>query len=85
MTTDARVFYNISRNDSIQMGRGAIREASSKLKDEEIVFWLYNKGMANPTECYFELHNDKGTKEMAIDDFIKNSKLTFYHRGTLIL
>jgi len=86
MSTDAKVFYNISRNDSITIGNvEQLEKLNPNPKTKRFVFWLYNKGMANPTECYFELSNDKGTKEMTIDDFIGNSKLTFYYRGTLIL
>jgi hypothetical protein len=86
MATDAKVFYNISRNDSLTIGNvEQLEKLNPNPRTKRFVFWLYNKGMANPTECYFELYNDKGTKEMTIDEFINNSKLTFYHRGTLIL
>jgi hypothetical protein len=86
MSTDAKVFYNISRNDSSTIGNvEQLEKLNPNPKTRRFVFWLYNKGMANPTECYFEIYNDKGTKEMTIDEFIKNSKLTFYYRGTLIL
>jgi hypothetical protein len=86
MSTDAKVFYNMSRNDSLTIGDvEQLEKLNPNPKTKRFVFWLYNKGMANPTECYFELYNDKGTKEMKIDDFINSSKLTFYHRGTLIL
>jgi hypothetical protein len=86
MSTNAKVFYNISRNDSITIeDLEQLEKLNPNLKTKRFVFWLYNKGMANPTECYFELYNDKGTKEMTIDEFINDSKLTFYCRGTLIL
>jgi hypothetical protein len=86
MSTDAKAFYNISRNDSLTIGNvEQLENLNPNPKTKRFVFWLYTKGMANPTECYFELYNDKGTKGMTIDEFIKNSKLTFYYRGTLIL
>lgn len=86
MSTDAKVFYNISRNDSITIGDvEQLEKLNPNPKTKRFVFWLYNTGMVNPTECYFELYNNKGTKEMTIDEFIRNSKLTFYYRGTLIL
>ena len=86
MTTEAKVFYNISRNDSLTIGDvEQLEKLNPNPKTKRFVFWLYNKGMANPTECYFELYNNKGTKEMTIDKFINNSKLTFYYRRTLIL
>jgi hypothetical protein len=86
MSTDAKVLYNLSRNDSITIGDvEQLEKLNPNAKTKRFVFWLYNRAMANPTECYFELYNDKGTKEMTIDEFINNSRLTFFHRGTLIL
>lgn len=86
MSTDEQVFYNLSRNDSTTIGGvEQLEELNPNPKTKRFVFWLYNRAMANPTECYFELYNNKGSKEMTIEEFISNSKLTFYHRGTLIL
>jgi hypothetical protein len=86
MSTDAQVFYNLSRNDSITIGDiEQLEKLNPNSRTKRFTFWLYNRAMANPTECYFELYNDKGTKEMTIEEFIDNSKLTFYYRGTLIL
>jgi hypothetical protein len=86
MSTDAKVFYNLSRNDSMAIGDlEQLQRLNPNVKTKRFVFWLYNRAMANPTECYFELYNDNGSKEMAIDEFISNSRLTFFHRGTLIL
>ncbi len=42
-------------------------------------------GIANPTKYYIELYNDKATNKTKPDDFIENSKLSFFHKGTLIL
>ena len=42
-------------------------------------------GVANPTEYYIELFNDKATKETELDEFIENSKMSFYYIGTLII
>ncbi len=86
LTESSLVFYNLSRNDSISIGNlQELEKLNPDSKTKRFVFWLYQKGMMNPTECYFELYNDKGTKEMAIDEFIKNSRLTFYYRGTIII
>jgi hypothetical protein len=86
MSTDAQVFYNLIRNDSTTIGDvEQLEKLNPNPKTKRFVFWLYNRAMANPIECYFELYNGKGTKEMTIEEFISNSKLTFYHRGTLIL
>ena len=86
MSTEKQFFYNLSRNDSIKIG--AVEELSRLNPDSKtrrFVFWLYQRGMANPTECYFELYNNKATKNMTLEEFVKGSKLTFYHRGTIII
>jgi hypothetical protein len=86
MSSDAKVFYNLTRNDSTTIGNvEQLEKLNPNLKTKRFVFWLYNRAMINPTECYFELYNDKATKEMTIEEFIRNSKLTFYYKGTLIL
>jgi hypothetical protein len=86
LTESEQVFYNLARNDSTTIGNlEELERLNPDLKRKRFVFWLYRKGMMNPTECYFELFNDKGTKDMAIEEFIKDSKLTFYYRGTIII
>ncbi len=86
LTESEQVFYNLARNDSTTIGNlEELEKLNPDSKTKRFVFWLYRKGMMNPTECYFELYNDKGTKDMTVGEFIKNSKLTFYHRGTIII
>jgi hypothetical protein len=48
-------------------------------------FWLYSKSMFNPTVCVIELTNDSATKKTELVTFIKESKLTFFKEGWLIL
>ena len=86
LTESAQVFYNLSRNDNTTIGNlEELEKLNPDSKTKRFVFWLFQKGMMNPTECYFELYNDSGTKEMTTEEFIENSKLTFYHRGTIII
>ena len=86
MTTQSQFFYNLSRNDSIRIGEvEELERLNPNSKTKRFVFWLYQRGMANPTECYFELYNNKATKNMTLEEFINGSKLTFYHRGTIII
>jgi hypothetical protein len=54
-------------------------------RTKRFLFWVFTKEKMNPTECYIELQNKNATKKTLIDDFIKESILTFYYRGTLIL
>jgi hypothetical protein len=86
LTKSEHLFYNLVRNDSTTIGNlKELEKLNPNSKTKRFVFWLYRKGILNPTECYFELFYDKGTKNMTIGDFIKNSRLTFYHMGTIII
>lgn len=48
-------------------------------------FWLYTKGMLNPTVCFFELTNKQATDKTDILNFIKGSTLTFFKEGWIII
>lgn len=86
LTATEQVLYNMGRNDSTTIGSlEQLEKLNPNSKTKRFVFWLFNMGVMNPTECYFELYNEKGTAGMPIEEFIKNSKLTFYYRGTIII
>lgn len=86
MSTQNQFFYNLSRNDSIRIGNvEELEQLNPNSKTKRFVFWLYRKGIANATECYFELYNKQGTKKMKLEEFVNGSKLTFYHRGTIVI
>lgn len=86
MSIERQVFYNLSRNDSIRIGEvEELRQLNPNFKTKRFVFWLYQKGMLNPTECYFELYNSGGTKKMTMEEFISGSTVTFYYKGTIII
>ena len=86
MSIQNQIFHNLSRNDSIRIGAvEELEQLNPNSKTKRFVFWLYQEGMANPTECYFELYNDRGTKNMTFEAFVDGAKLTFYYRGTIII
>ena len=86
MSTQEKVFYNLTRNDSTTIGNlEELERLNPDSKTKRFVFWLYRKGIANPTECYFELYNERANKKMTIEEFVKNARLTFYYRGTIII
>jgi len=86
MSTHSQFFYNLSRNDSIRIGEvEELGRLNPNSQTKRFVFWLYQRGMANPTECYFELYNKMGNRKMTLEEFVNGSKLTFYHRGTIII
>ena len=86
MTTNEKVFYNMMRNDSLRIGYlDELKLLNPNSKVKRFVFWLFTKGRANAIECYFELENLKANDKTPMSEFIKNSRLTFYYKGTLII
>jgi hypothetical protein len=86
MSESARFFHNLSRNDTIRIGQvESLERLNPNFKTKRYLFWLYQRGMANPTECYFEIHNSRATKNMTFEEFVKGSRVTFYHKGTIII
>lgn len=86
MSQSQRVFYNLVRNDSLSI---CCFEQLEKLnpnpQTRRFKFWLFRIGVANPTEYYLEFQNDKATKTTVLQEFLKNSIMTFYYKGTLII
>jgi hypothetical protein len=86
LSQNQKVFFNLSRNDSLAI---CCFESLEKLnpnpQTKRFKFWVMRIGVANPTEYYIELYNDKATKETELGKFIENSKMSFYYKGTLII
>lgn len=86
MSVSEKVFYNIRRTDSLTIGHfEELEKFNNGPISKRFVFWLYSKGFVNPTECYIELINEKATSNTSFIEFLDNARLSFYHRGTLIL
>ncbi|GAA3737507.1 hypothetical protein GCM10022422_21000 [Flavobacterium ginsengisoli] len=86
MTKDEKMIYNFNKTDSIRISNfHELKRLNPNPQTKRFVFWRYRKGMVNPTECYFELENKKASTETSLADFIENSQLTFYYRGTIII
>lgn len=86
MSESATFFHNLSRNDTIRIGKvESLERLNPNLKTKRYLFWLYQRGMANPTECYFEIYNSRATKNMLFKEFVKGSRVTYYHKGTIII
>ena len=85
--TNGILYPNIITGDTISrinyFAEAKALNPNSKFK--RFIFWLHRVGMANPTECYFELENEEANEKTSLSEFIRNSKLTFYYRGTLII
>ena len=86
LNINEQVFYKINRNDLFNISE--LEELQFLSNDSEIKrfrFWSFHLGMANPQVYYFELTNESATKNTSLEDFIKNSKLTFVKSGHIIL
>jgi hypothetical protein len=44
-------------------------------------FWLFRKGLMNPTVCFVALYNETADRKTDIITFINGSKLTFFTKG----
>lgn len=86
LSQNQKVFFNLTRNDSIAI---CCFEPLEKLdpnpQTKRFKFWIMRAGATNPTEYYIELYNEKATKETKLSEFIENSKMSFYYKGTLII
>ncbi len=86
MPFERQIFSNLSSNDTIRIvAVEELKKLNPNTKTKRFVFWHYQKGLLNPTECYFELYNSRGTDKMTLAEFVSGSNLTFYHRGTIII
>jgi hypothetical protein len=86
LSTNKKIFYNLTRNDSLTIGNlEGLEKLNPNFKTKRFMFWLFRIGIANPQECYFELQNEKGNKDMKMEEFIENAKVTFFYQGTIIL
>ncbi len=86
MTTEQKVFYNITRTDSLTISNfEELQFLSESPEYKRFRFWLFRKGMMNPTVYFIELTNKKASKHTELADFIEKAKLTFFEKGWLIL
>ena len=86
LSQNQKVLFNLTRNDSLTI---CCFESLDKLnpnpQTKRFKFWVMRIGVVNPTEYYIELYNDKATKETELYEFIENSKMSFFYKGTLII
>ena len=81
-----KVLFNITRNDSLIICCfEQLEMLNPNPQTKRFKFWVFRIGIANPTEYYIEIYNNKATKETEWNDFIKNSIMSFYYKGSLII
>jgi len=86
MTITQKVFYNMTKNDTLFIGE--LEELKFLSKDPTIKrfrFWEYRKGFANPVVYFFELTNSSADKTTSLELFIKGASLSFVKKGGIII
>ncbi len=54
-------------------------------KQKRFKFWLFTKGLLNPTYCFIELTNKNANRDTDITLFINGARLTFFQEGWIII
>ncbi len=82
LSTEQKVFYNMTRTDSLTISDfKELKFLSKSPKYKRYKFWLWHKGFANPTACFIELTNESATDKTDLTNFINGASLTFFHEG----
>jgi hypothetical protein len=76
----------IVRNDSLRISNlEELTFLKNTVKTKTFRFWLYAKGLMNPTVYFIELSNETANRKTDLTTFINGSELTFFKSGWLIL
>ncbi len=85
-TLTKKVFYNITRTDSITIENFEELKFLEKTPTRKrFRFWLIRKGLGYPSACFIELTNEKATLQTDMVTFINGSKLTFFEEGWIVI
>jgi hypothetical protein len=81
-----RMLYNLLRNDSLSICCfEQLEKLNPNAQTKRFKFWVFRIGVHNPTEYYLELQNDKAKSATPLKEFLENSTMTFFYKGTLII
>lgn len=84
-TVSNRAFHDVIRNDSLTICcLEQLELLNTNVQTKRFLFWKFGKSVLNPTECYFELINERADENTSIKDFISGSRMTFFCEGTMI-
>lgn len=81
-----KTIYNLVRNDSLSIC--CFRQVNISNKDpktKRYTFWVFRIGIANPTEYIIQLFNNDAKHETTLEDFLENSIMTYFNKGSLII
>lgn len=82
MAQDQRMFYNLTRTDSLTISNfEEVAFLSKSPKYKRFRFLLFRKGSSNPTVYFIELTNKKALPTTDRETFINGSTLTFCKQG----
>lgn len=86
MSQSQRVLYNLFRNDSLLICCfQQLDKLNPNAHTKRFSFWVFSVGIANPTEYYLELQNDKSNNTTSLHEFLNHSIMTFHYKGTIII
>jgi hypothetical protein len=86
LTENETVIYNWSRTDMVKISDFEEVEPFFKSpKTRKFQFYLYRLGLMNATVCYLELTNKSATRKTSLLEFMKNSHVTFFKEGSILL
>ena len=79
-------FHKIKNSNSFSISNlEELTFLSGSIKVKRFRFWLNEPNRINPQVYLFELTNKEAIKETTLEDFISNSKLTFFKAGWIII
>ena len=86
LSTAQKVFYNMGRTDSLTIsGFEELKFLSKSNTQKRFRFWLFRKGVANPTVCFIELTNDKANGKTDLTTFINGAALTYFKSCWIVI
>jgi hypothetical protein len=86
LSTEQKVFYNMTRTDSLTISEfEELKFLTKSNTQRRFRFWLFRKGVANPTVCFIELTNDKASDKTDLTNFINGAALTFFKSGWIVI
>ncbi len=84
--TKEATFDNFFRTDSLAICCfEEMKKLNPNSKTKRFKFWVFRTNVANPTEYYIEFYNEKANRFTSIEQFIENSKMTFFYKGAVII
>jgi hypothetical protein len=86
LTESQQIIYNLTRNDSLTIsGLEELKKLNPNFKTKRFSFLVWRIGFANPTEYYIEFYNGEAKKKSGFNEFIENSTMSFFYRGTILI